>query len=106
MEDDMSIEKKYLKTKNLCKVTFHLPAGGAGGAQTAFLVGEFNEWSMHSLPMKRLKDGSFKLTIDLPSGSSYQFRYLLDDDRWENDWSADNYCYSEYGNCENSVVEV
>jgi hypothetical protein len=61
---------------------------------------------MHSLPMKRLKDGSFKLTVDLPSGNSYQFRYLLDDDRWENDWSADNYCYSEYGNCENSVVEV
>jgi hypothetical protein len=36
MEDDMSIEKKYLKTKNICKVTFHLPATGAGGAQTAF----------------------------------------------------------------------
>ncbi len=102
----MSIEKKYLKSKNVCKVTFHLPHSAVDGAKTAFLVGEFNDWAMHTLPMKRQKDGSFKLTIDLPKGKEYQFRYLLDDDRWENDWSADNYCYSEFGNCENSVVEV
>ena len=49
---------------------------------------------------------SFKAEVDLPIGAAYQFRYLLDDDRWENDWNADTYCYSEFGNCENSVVEV
>ena len=102
----MSIEKKYLKTKNICRKTFRLTAEAAGGAQTAFLVGEFNDWSMHGLPMKRLKDGSFKAEVDLEPGRSYQFRYLLDDDRWENDWNADDYCYSEFGTCENSVVEV
>jgi len=102
----MSIEKKYLKTKNICRTTFRLSAEAAGEAQTAFLVGEFNDWSMHGLPMKRLKDGSFKAEVDLEPGRSYQFRYLLDDDRWENDWNADDYCYSEFGNCENSVVEV
>jgi len=102
----MSIEKKYLKTKNICRTTFRLSADAAGEAQTVFLVGEFNDWSMHGLPMKRLKDGSFKTEVDLEPGRSYQFRYLLDDDRWENDWNADNYCYSEFGNCENSVVEV
>ncbi len=102
----MSIEKKYLKTKNICRTTFRLSAEAAGEAQTAFLVGEFNDWSMHGLPMKRLKDGSFKVEVDLEPGRSYQFRYLLDDDRWENDWNADDYCYSEFGNCENSVVDV
>ena len=102
----MSIEKKYLKTKNVCRTTFRITAEAAGEAQTAFLVGEFNDWSMHSTPMKRLQDGSFKAEVDLPCGASYQFRYLLDDDRWENDWNADNYCYSEFGNCENSVVAV
>jgi 1,4-alpha-glucan branching enzyme len=106
MEDEMSIEKKYLKTKNICRTTFRLSAEAAGEAQTAFLVGEFNDWSMHGLPMKRLKDGSFKAEVDLEPGRSYQFRYLLDDDRWENDWNADDYCYSEFGNCENSVVDV
>lgn len=102
----MSIDKKYLKGKSICKVTFQLSSEAAGGAARAFLVGEFNNWEMHSLPMKRMKDGSFKLTVDLPVGNVFQFRYLLDDDRWENDWSADRYCYSEFGNCENSVVEV
>jgi len=102
----MSIDKKYLKSKNICKTTFHLSAEAAGGAASAFLVGEFNNWEMRSLPMKRMKDGSFKLAVDLPVGNVFQFRYLLDDDRWENDWSADRYCYSEFGNCENSVVEV
>lgn len=102
----MSIAKKYFKTKTNCKVTFHVPKDAAAGAQSAFLVGEFNAWAMHAMPMKRQKDGSFKLTIDLDSGQTYQFRYLLDDDRWENDWSADAYCFSEFGNCENSVVTV
>lgn len=68
-------------------------------------MGEFNGWGMHSMPMKKQKDGSFKLVVDLPAGRAYQFRYLLDDERWENDWNADN-IYSEFGNCENSVVEV
>ena len=102
----MSITKKYFKTKDVCRTTFRLPAEAAGDAQSVFLVGEFNEWSLRSHPMKKLKDGSFKVEVDLPVGNAYQFRYLLDDDRWENDWNADRYCYSEFGNCENSVVEV
>ena len=102
----MSISKKYFKTKDVCRTTFRLSAEAAGDAENVFLVGEFNDWSLQSHPMKRLKDGSFKIEVDLPRGNSYQFRYLLDDDRWENDWNADDYCYSEYGNCENSIVEV
>lgn len=102
----MSIEKKYLKTRNVCKVTFELSAEESGGAQSAFLVGQFNDWDMRSLPMKKRKDGSFRITLDLPVGQTYQFRYFLDNERWENEWSADAYCYSEFGNCENSVVDV
>lgn len=100
----MSIIKKYVKKNTVCKATFHVSAAEAGGAQTAFVVGEFNDWTLHSLPMKPLRDGSFKVTIDLPAGQTYQFRYLFDDDRWENDWHADTYAYSAFGNCENSVL--
>ncbi|GAB1410367.1 hypothetical protein MASR1M90_15210 [Desulfovibrionales bacterium] len=100
----MSITKKHLAKKNVCRATFQVSKAEAGGAQTAFLVGEFNDWALHSLPMKRQRDGSFTVTIDLECGRSYQFRYLFDDDRWENDWHADTYAYSAYGNCENSVV--
>jgi len=43
--------------------------------------------------------------LDLETGKEYQFRYLLDDDRWENDWDADAYTPNEIGT-ENSVVSV
>mgnify|MGYP003586319588 CR=1 FL=1 len=101
----MSIAKKYLKTKSICRTTFRISAEEAAGASAAFLVGEFNDWSTGDTPMKRLKDGSFKAEVDLPCGNAFQFRYLLDG-RWDNDGNADRYCFSEFGNCENSVVEV
>lgn len=100
----MSFKKQYFKTKDTCKVIFTLSKNEAHGASTAFLVGEFNDWAMHSLPMKKMKDGSFKIVIELERDKSYQFRYLLDDERWENDWNADGYAYSAFGNCENSVI--
>jgi hypothetical protein len=56
--------------------------------------------------MKHLKSGDFTVTIDLEADREYQFRYLLDEKIWENDWEADKYVRSEYGNCENSVVVV
>ncbi len=102
----MSIAKKYVKSKGICKATFRVSKTESGGAKSVFLVGEFNGWTMHAMPMKKQKDGSFRLVVDLPSGREYQFWYLLDDERWENDWNADKYAYSSFGNCENSVVEV
>jgi hypothetical protein len=39
----------------------------------------------------------FVLTITIPTGRTYRFRYLLDDERWENDWAADAYVPNEHG---------
>ncbi len=54
--------------------------------------------------MRKLKNGSFTLTIDLEPNREYQFRYLLDDEIWENDEEADKYISNPYGDSENSVV--
>ncbi len=102
----MSLKKRFLKDRAICKVTFNLPKEAAGEAGTAHVVGEFNNWDVYATPMKRLKNGSFTVTIDLEKGAEYQFRYLIDETIWENDWSADKYVPSHYGNCENSVVVV
>jgi len=56
--------------------------------------------------MKKLKSGVFTLESQLESNKEYQFRYLIDENIWENDWAADKYVRSEYGNCENSVIVV
>ena len=100
----MSLKKQYLKTKARCKVTFRLPKAAAPGAKTVHIVGEFNNWSTVNTPMKRLKSGEFKAVVDLVPSRAYQFRYLIDQTIWENDWEADRYVESDFGDCENSVV--
>lgn len=97
------LKKNYTKTGKFCQVTFKLPA--EINAQTAVLCGDFNNWATDTHLMKRLKDGSFSTTVSIPSGRSYRFHYLLDGERWENDWEADAYTPNEYGK-DDSVVEV
>jgi len=97
------LKKSYSKTGNYCRVTFKLPA--EVGAETATLCGDFNEWDVTAHPMKKLKDGSFSVTLSVPAGQTYSFRYLLDGDRWENDWEPDGYQPNEHGE-DNSLVTV
>ena len=100
------MKKRFLKTRPVCKVTFELPSKAINGASKVALVGEFNSWDTTSTLMKRRKDGSYSITIDLPANREYQFKYLIDDGRWENDWNADKYLPNASGDSENSVVIV
>ena len=100
------MKKTFSKTKNTCKVTFSLPHEAVRDAQSVCVAGEFNDWNIHANSLKRRKDGSFSLTIELERGREYQFRYLIDDMYWENDWAADKYVPSAFGDCDNSVVIV
>ena len=106
----MSLKKQFLKSKPVCKVTFRLPSEAAKDANTVHIVGDFNSWDIYATPMKKLKDGSFTVTVDLETdketNKEYQFRYLIDENTWENDWSADKYVPTPFGNAENSVVVV
>ena len=100
----MALKKKYLKDKSQCKVTFSLTKEATRSAKTIHLVGEFNNWDEKATPMKKSKNGSFSITLDLAAGRQYQFRYLLDGKTWDNDWDADEYMFSHFGVCDNSVV--
>jgi 1,4-alpha-glucan branching enzyme len=102
----MSLEKKYLKSRPVGKVTFRLPHAAAPEAQSVFLVGDFNEWRKDATPMTRLKSGEFKVALELEPGREYCFRYLIEGDTWENDWEADRYVPSGIAGEENSVVVV
>lgn len=102
----MSIQKRFLKSKPICKVTFKIPANVGDGVKSAHVVGEFNDWSTSAMPMKRLKNGAFSATVDLAKDRSYQFRYLLGQARWENDPDADGYRPTPYGDSQNSVIQL
>lgn len=102
----MALKKQYLKTKPICKVTFTLPAEAVRDFENVYLVGDFNNWSYYFSPMKKAKDGSFSIMLELETNNEYQFRYLVNGTHWENDWEADKYVISIFGDSENSVVVV
>ena len=100
----MAIKKQYLKGKPSCKVTFELPKEACIDAKTVNIVGEFNDWNIEATPLKKQKDGSFKVTLNLDKDREYQYRYLLNGTMWENDWCADKYVSSVFPDINNSVV--
>lgn len=102
----MSVSIKYLKSKPIGKATFRLPAEAAPEAKRVHLVGDFNDWSPRKTPMQQLKDGSFKVVLDLETGRSYRYRFLIDGKKWENDWEAARYEPHPFGDGDNSVVEL
>jgi 1,4-alpha-glucan branching enzyme len=96
------LKKQTLKSKPVCKVTFTLPE--AIKAETAYLVGDFNNWDEKATPMKLIKkNGQFSITLDLETGREYQFRYLVNGTEWHNDWHADKYVPNPFSG-DNSVV--
>lgn len=102
----MPLQKRYLKTRDVSKVTFRLPKDAAPRAANVALVGDFNDWDTDATPMTRLKNGDFKVTLELEPGREYQYRYLIENEIWENDWEADRYSPSGFEGAENSVVVV
>lgn len=99
------MKKQYMKSNNICKVTFRLPKDAAPNAKMVSIVGDFNNWNLTENKMKKLKNGDFTLTLDLPCSREYRFRYLIDANKWENDWCADKYVPNTFGT-EDSVVVI
>ena len=98
----MAIKKQYLKSKPVCKVTFTVPAEEA---KKVAVVGDFNDWNPKGSMLKKLKNGTFKGTFDLPMEQSFEFRYLIDGE-YVNDEAADRYQWNEYAGAENAVLEL
>lgn len=89
--------------ENRCRVTFELP--GETGATTVHLCGDFNDWSTCDTPLTTRKNGRFSVTMTLPRGRRFHYRYLIDGERWENDWAADDYEPNEFGG-DDSVLDL
>lgn len=95
-------QKKYLKSRPTCQVTFTLPSPGA---EKVCLIGEFNNWLHDAHPMKKQKNGDFTVTVELEKGRAYRYRYFVDGLQYENDHNADWYDPNPFGG-DDSVVNV
>ncbi len=67
------VGKKTIKETER-KVEFSL---SAPEAEEVFLAGEFNHWDIRSMPMKRGKDGNWKVQTSLPPGR-YEYKFVVD----------------------------
>ncbi len=98
----MITRKASAKTKNV-SVTFGLPADAA--SESVAIAGDFNDWSETKHTMSRdKKTGDWKKTVSLKPGR-YEFRYLIDGERWQNDSEADSSVPTPFFS-ENSVIEL
>ena len=72
-EKTLSRQEKQKSTKVSVSFSFHSPE-----AKKVYLVGEFNHWDSHSLPMLKWKEGEWETTLQLEAGR-YEYKYLADD---------------------------
>lgn len=93
------LKKRFFKTKDEVEVTFVF---AREDVESAAVVLETEDWE--PVPMKQRKsDEAFVAKVRLPKDGAYQFRYLLNESEWENDYAADAYWPNEFG-ADNSVV--
>ena len=67
------------------------------------IAGEFNDWNTQSMPMKKGKDGSWKIKLKLPLGK-YEYKYYVDGS-WVNDTTGRETASNPFGSC-NCIITV
>ena len=94
------LEKQANHSVGTVDVRFSLHADGH--ALPVHLAGEFNAWSESGLALAP-DEGDLAVTVTLPAGGRFQYRYRDAQGRWFNDPEADDYAANEWGGM-NSVV--
>ncbi|HAS64457.1 MAG TPA: 1,4-alpha-glucan branching protein [Vibrio sp.] len=96
------INKRFFKTKDEVEVTFELPQEHVNSSVA--LVADFLDWQP-TVMKKVAKSKSFKFKTRLPKDQQFEFRYLVDNERWINDPTADQYKPNGFGE-DNSLVNT
>ncbi len=99
------LTKSFSKSKATCKVTFRLPLEAAKGGVEVRILGDFNAWSWENGIQMKADKQDYSAVLELPVGKNYEFRYLIDNHRWENDWKADDYVTTDFGTV-NSLLSL
>jgi 1,4-alpha-glucan branching enzyme len=88
-----SSEKAKPKTTNV-RFNLHLPE-----AHSVFLAGDFNNWDVHTLAMKKDSKGTWGVGVPLPPGR-YEYRFWVDG-VWHGDPNASERAKNPFGsqNC-------
>jgi 1,4-alpha-glucan branching enzyme len=82
------------------RVTFSLEAMEA---KEVLLMGDFNDWTTKTHPMKRNGNGMWNKTVMLPVGT-YEYKFLIDG-HWRLDPQNNQTCLNSFGS-QNNVLKL
>lgn len=97
------LEKRRSEREGFVDVTFVLSSDGH--ELPVYLASELNGWDPASQPLTPVSEDQLAVTVTLPEGIRFEFRYCDAKGRWFNDHVADAYCANEWGGM-NGVVET
>jgi 1,4-alpha-glucan branching enzyme len=80
--------KQSSDTAGVVKVTFVLPLSQY--TQSVSVLGGFNGWDPLSHPLRRRSNGTRSVTVSVPAGQDYEFKYLGEGGEWFCDPQADS----------------
>lgn len=95
------IQKTLYKTKEYSKVKFSIEAVQAEQAEVVGLNGNWEK----GIEMKKKKDGTFSVEINLPKNTRHEFKYRLNQAEWLNEPQCDGEVANVFGTT-NSLIEL
>ncbi len=98
--------KKLNAKSGKYSVTFQIPCEQLPEevvASQVNVVGDFNNWSISETPMQVADGIGYATTVKLKPGR-YEYRYLINDQHWYNDWEADGYEPNRLQNADNCIL--
>ncbi len=98
-EKILSRQEKEERKEIPVDFTYHSPEA----RHQVYLVGEFNNWDVHSIPMRKTTDQEWKATIALHPGR-YEYKYFADD-FWVDDGPGAEKSQNSYGS-NNMVIHI
>ena len=94
---------KRSKDKEGVKLTFTLALTDTPNPVS--VLGDFNDWDAHAHPLKKRSNGTRSVSVVVPAGGAYAFKYLADGGTWFTDIDADEQIANEYGEV-NSIIRT
>ncbi len=89
---DVLQAKKAKRSKKVYETEFKL---SAPQAQSVFIAGDFNQWSLTSHPLKADANGTWRISFGLNPGR-YEYRFIVDGE-WQNDPACSSFVENPFG---------
>ena len=97
------LKRQFVDQDAVVKVTFALPLEAT--PEPVSVVGDFNGWDPSAHPLRKRTNGTRSVSVTMPVGACYQFKYLAAGGAWFCEDEADAYEVNEF-HATNSVLHV